>query len=374
MTVFMMDINVQHEVPLIPTPTTTESTTSTTVALDSETLTALHQRITDLEKDVKELKDVDNSTKVISTIQFEVPKAVKEYLRSSLDDAMHKQVSKETITSFDTIALAEFDQKTTLFETMTKSKSFNKSPKQIALYHALIESILEDEDAMDEGVVDKLKGGSSSKRYMTSTTKTKDAKYDILGIKVMVPSVSKHDVYSTKRIIAVTKVKVMKSYNYGYLEEIEVRREDQHLYKFKEGSICIDQWGIVVIAIVFDEVTKTLSSIHVKDVQLTGLEIIHKTTEKIIQTKSRIQAARDRQNSYADVRRKPLEFQVGDKVMLKVSHWKGVIRFGKRGKLNPSTFHVSNLKKCLSDESLVIPLDEIHIDYKLHFVEEPVET
>ncbi|GKA04908.1 hypothetical protein Tco_0684028, partial [Tanacetum coccineum] len=59
------------------------------------------------------------------------------------------------------------------------------------------------------------------------------------------------------------------------------------------------------------------------------------TTEKIIQIKSRIQAARDRQKSYADVRRKPLEFQVGDRVMLKVSPWKGVIRFGKRGKLNP---------------------------------------
>ncbi|GJT96293.1 putative reverse transcriptase domain-containing protein [Tanacetum coccineum] len=55
--------------------------------------------------------------------------------------------------------------------------------------------------------------------------------------------------------------------------------------------------------------------------------------------------------------------------MLKVSPWKGVIRFGKQGKLNPSTFHVSNLKKCLSD----MPLDEIHIDDKLHFVEEPVE-
>ncbi|GJX47237.1 putative reverse transcriptase domain-containing protein [Tanacetum coccineum] len=79
--------------------------------------------------------------------------------------------------------------------------------------------------------------------------------------------------------------------------------------------------------------------------------------------------ARDRQKSYVDVRRKPLEFQVGDKVMLKVSPWKGVIRFGKRGKLNPSTFYVSNLKKCLSDE----PLDEIHIDDKLYFVEEPVE-
>ncbi|GKE28212.1 hypothetical protein Tco_1443596, partial [Tanacetum coccineum] len=73
----------------------------------------------------------------------------------------------------------------------------------------------------------------------------------------------------------------------------------------------------------------------VGDSQLTGLEIIHETTEKIVQIKSRIQAVRDHQKSYADVRRKPLEFQVGDKVMLKVSSWKGVIYFGKRGKLNP---------------------------------------
>ncbi|GJT32870.1 putative reverse transcriptase domain-containing protein [Tanacetum coccineum] len=73
----------------------------------------------------------------------------------------------------------------------------------------------------------------------------------------------------------------------------------------------------------------------VGDSQLTGLEIIHETTEKIVQIKSRIQAARDSQKSYADVRRIPLEFQVRDKVMLKVSPWKGVIRFGKRGKLNP---------------------------------------
>ncbi|GJW27719.1 reverse transcriptase domain-containing protein [Tanacetum coccineum] len=53
------------------------------------------------------------------------------------------------------------------------------------------------------------------------------------------------------------------------------------------------------------------------------------TDEKIVQIKSRIQASRDRQKSYVDKRRKPLEFQVGDKVMLKVSPWKGVIRFGK---------------------------------------------
>ncbi|GJS57639.1 putative reverse transcriptase domain-containing protein [Tanacetum coccineum] len=91
---------------------------------------------------------------------------------------------------------------------------------------------------------------------------------------------------------------------------------------------------------------------------------------------NRLLAARSRQKSYADVRRKPLEFEVGDKVMLKVSPWKGVVRFGKRGKLSPrihNTFHVSNLKKCLSDEDLIIPLDEIRIDEKLHFIEEPIE-
>nr|GEX61185.1 putative reverse transcriptase domain-containing protein [Tanacetum cinerariifolium] len=115
---------------------------------------------------------------------------------------------------------------------------------------------------------------------------------------------------------------------------------------------------------------------EVGDAQLTSLEIIHKTTKKIIKIKIQIQATRDRQNSYAEVRCKPLEFQVGDKGMLKVSHWKGVIRFGKRRKLNSrarSILHVSNLKKCLSDKLLAISLDEIHLDVKLHFVEEPVE-
>ncbi|GJY97954.1 putative reverse transcriptase domain-containing protein [Tanacetum coccineum] len=137
---------------------------------------------------------------------------------------------------------------------------------------------------------------------------------------------------------------------------------------------------------------------EVGDVQLTGPEIIHETTKKIVQIRQRLQAARDRQRSYANVRRKPLEFQVGDRVMLKVSPRKGVIRFGKRGKLNPryigpfkilerigpvayklelpeelsnvhSTFHISNLKKCLSDESHVIPMKELRLDDKLNFVE-----
>ncbi|GJV97760.1 putative reverse transcriptase domain-containing protein, partial [Tanacetum coccineum] len=140
----------------------------------------------------------------------------------------------------------------------------------------------------------------------------------------------------------------------------------------------------------------------VEEVQLTGPEIVQETTEKIVQIKQRIQAARDRQKSYADLKRKPMEFQIGDKVMLKVSPWKGVVRFGKRGKLNPryvrpfkviervgsvayklelpeelsrvhNTFHVSNLKKCYADEPLAVPLDGLHFDDKLQFVEEPIE-
>ncbi|GJX74854.1 putative reverse transcriptase domain-containing protein [Tanacetum coccineum] len=114
---------------------------------------------------------------------------------------------------------------------------------------------------------------------------------------------------------------------------------------------------------------------EVRESQLTGPEIIYETTRKIVQIMSRIQAARDHQRSYADVKQKPLEFQVGDKVMLKVSPWKGVICFGKRGKLNPRYIGPFKFlaKKFLSDKTLAIPLDEIQIDDKLHFIEEPVE-
>nr|GEX51327.1 putative reverse transcriptase domain-containing protein [Tanacetum cinerariifolium] len=141
---------------------------------------------------------------------------------------------------------------------------------------------------------------------------------------------------------------------------------------------------------------------EVEEAQILGPELIQETTENIIQIKQRMQAARDRKKSYADLKSKPMEFQVEDKVMLKVSPWKGVVRFGKRGKLNPryvrpfkvlervrdvaykldlleelsrvhNTFHVSNLKKCHADEPLAIPLDGLHVVDKLHFVEEPVE-
>nr|GEX03991.1 putative reverse transcriptase domain-containing protein [Tanacetum cinerariifolium] len=141
---------------------------------------------------------------------------------------------------------------------------------------------------------------------------------------------------------------------------------------------------------------------EVGDSQLTGPELIREMTEKIVQIKKRLLTARSRQKSYANRRIKPLEFEVGDMVLLKVSAWKGVMRFGKRGKLSPcyigpfnilarvgpvactlelpeelkgihNTFHVYNIKKCLANENLIIPLDEIQLYDKLYFIAEPKE-
>nr|GEV94695.1 hypothetical protein [Tanacetum cinerariifolium] len=318
--------------------------------------------------------------------QYTHKKSVEDIQEIKMEHARKHQVPKETITSSDTTALAEFDQKTTLFETMTKSKSFNKSPKQRALYHALIKSVFEDEDAIDETVSEELKkrkpndadkdegpsvgsdrelkrrktskdiepskkaestktskgtsksqpkstskftqveetvfeaedtqgpqnlredtgdrypfdlskplplvmsgyhqifsvdyffnndlaylqGGSTGRTYTTSLTKTKAAKYDLPGIEYMVPNLwslvkvayanhallgtshwafkrqsfykyasnreSKHDVYFTKRIFAVTNIKVKEWYAYGHLEEIEVQRSDKQLYNFMKGD------------------------------------------------------------------------------------------------------------------------------------------
>ncbi|GJQ94927.1 putative nucleotidyltransferase, ribonuclease H [Tanacetum coccineum] len=141
---------------------------------------------------------------------------------------------------------------------------------------------------------------------------------------------------------------------------------------------------------------------EVRDSQLTGPELIRDTIEKIVQIKNHLLTARSRQKSYADRRLKPLEFEVGDMVLLKVSPWKGAVHFGKRGKLSPryirpfkivarvgplaytlelpkelkgihSTFHVLNLKKCLAEGDVVVLMEEIQLDDKLHMIEEPVE-
>ncbi|GJS47361.1 putative reverse transcriptase domain-containing protein [Tanacetum coccineum] len=135
---------------------------------------------------------------------------------------------------------------------------------------------------------------------------------------------------------------------------------------------------------------------------LTRLELVQETTDKVVLVKEKTKAARDSQKSNVDYRRKPLEFEVGDRVLLKVTPWKGIVRFRKKGKLAPryvgpfeilerivlvsyrlrlpeglnsvhGTFHVLNLNKCLADANLHVPLDEIKVDKILCFVEEPIE-
>ena len=132
-----------------------------------------------------------------------------------------------------------------------------------------------------------------------------------------------------------------------------------------------------------------------------SIEIVLQTTEQIQQVRQRLLTARSHQMSYMDRRRSELEFQVGDLVLLKVFPWKGVIRFRKRGKLGPryigpfrvvarvgrvgyclelpaeldqihDTFHVSRLRKCIADESAVVPLEDIQVDASLNYVERPV--
>ncbi|GJR87467.1 putative reverse transcriptase domain-containing protein [Tanacetum coccineum] len=113
--------------------------------------------------------------------------------------------------------------------------------------------------------------------------------------------------------------------------------------------------------------------VEVREGQSIGPELVQETTKKISQIKDRLKAACDGQKSYADKKRKPLEFSVGDYVLLKVSPWKGVLDLPKELNGVHDTFHVSNLKKCLADPTLKLPLDEIQVDAKLNLVEEPVE-
>ncbi|GJU91912.1 hypothetical protein Tco_1304335 [Tanacetum coccineum] len=194
-------------------------------------------------------------------------------------------------------------------------------------------------------------------------------------------------------------------------EEGEIWK-NQHEYNLISWRLC-DICGIHILLMenglaihMLTEKKYPLSQEMLSKMLSRKLEVDHESSQnrsrRGINIRQRLQATRDRQRSYANVRRKPLEFQVGDRVMLKVSPRKGVIRFGKRGKLNSryfgpfkilerigpmayklelpkelsnvhSTFHVSNLKKCLSDESIVIPMKELRIDDKLNFVEEQVE-
>ncbi|GJZ66118.1 hypothetical protein Tco_0622814 [Tanacetum coccineum] len=271
------------------------------------------------------------------------------------------------------------------------------------------------------------KGGDLSRRYSTSITKTKTATYELKWIEDLVPNLwsfikvedlqlgvesyqkklnlTKPDSYKSdlknrtayttysdpqgdgvpaKEKMEWTRQAKGSGYDSGYRQaalskkvDEEFRevhapvlrmasttakpcQEDSSEFYLITGSIYTDQWGNRVC---WDEVG---------DCQLTGPEIIHETTERIIHIKSRIQAARDRQKSYADGKQNPRyigPFKILDKVRTVAYR----VELPQQLSKVHSTFHVSNPKKCLSDESLIITLDEIQVDDKLHFVEEPIE-
>ncbi|GJR42392.1 hypothetical protein Tco_1310495 [Tanacetum coccineum] len=296
----------------IPTPTTTEATTSTTVVSESETLAALHQRISDLEKSSLDdamhkviKKNVAGIIKEHSVLgetverlrqQYAPQKSVEDIQEIKKGHARKKQVPKETITSFDTTTIVEFDQKTTLFKIMTKSKSFKKIDDKL-------KKRKQDDADKDEGPsagsdrglnrwrkdtkpskkakpTETSKGTSKSQPRSTSKSKKveetvfeagdtqepQNQRQDISNTddQSNVKADPKHDwfkkpqrpptPYSDWNIDNLTQEHLvgpvfnllkgtckshveLEYYNEEcYKAEIEVRREDQHLYKFKEGD------------------------------------------------------------------------------------------------------------------------------------------
>nr|GFC74874.1 putative reverse transcriptase domain-containing protein [Tanacetum cinerariifolium] len=121
-------------------------------------------------------------------------------------------------------------------------------------------------------------------------------------------------------------------------------------------------WKKMLVAVLWAEI---------KESSFIGPELVQETTDKVALIKEKLKAARDRQKSYADNRRKPLEFMVGDQVIGLVAYR---LRFPKELSEVHNIYHVSNLKKCLVDANLHVPLNETKIDKTLHFVEEPVEV
>ncbi|GJX57191.1 hypothetical protein Tco_0287088 [Tanacetum coccineum] len=203
--------SVQQTPTPIPTPPiTTDAPTITTAVTESNALTAVELRVAKLEKDVSELKNVDHSTEALAILKSQVPTVVDSYLDSKVGDVFQQELqkhtanliqkyslqhlheltkkhtptvnpeqdsekspsdiikikkeqgekqhmSKFTIKSTDKATLEEYDLKSALYQSMHAKKSFNRNPANHRLYHALIEALIEDENAMDKGVADTVK-------------------------------------------------------------------------------------------------------------------------------------------------------------------------------------------------------------------------
>ncbi|GJT32615.1 hypothetical protein Tco_0923034 [Tanacetum coccineum] len=136
--------------------------------------------------------------------------------------------------------------------------------------------------------------------------------------------------------------------------------------------------SVVIDLLVVSGIVRLCFSAEIGESSLIRPELVQETTDKVVLIKEKLKVARDRQKSYANNRRKPLEFEVGDRVMTieileRIGHVAYRLRLPEELSGVHDTFHVSNLKKCLADASLHVPLDEIKVDKTLCFVEEPVK-
>nr|GEX09559.1 hypothetical protein [Tanacetum cinerariifolium] len=266
-------------------PISTEALTFITVVVESPSiitaaLTVVQLRVTELEKDVSKLKQVDHSAEVLAFIKSQVPSVMNKYIGTSMGDALQKVLQKHTADLIKQHSVKKSD----LFQTMNETKSFNKHPTNQALYHALMEVLIVDEESMDKGVADSLKQhkrqheddddddpstrpnqGKQNKRRRNKESKTskkpsttKETSRDVVydddqaqeASKPKNDKTPKHDWLKhlerpptpypkwniVQVILSVVSVKVKKLHGYGHLEEIVVRRADRQLYKFKEGN------------------------------------------------------------------------------------------------------------------------------------------
>ncbi|GKB98623.1 hypothetical protein Tco_0984760 [Tanacetum coccineum] len=157
----------QTTTPIPTPPITIDAPTITTAIPESNALTNVQLRVTKLEKDVSELKKIDHSTEALSTLnkiqkptidlEQESKKSASEIHKIKMEQAEKLEMPKYTIKFTDKAALKEYDQKSALYQTMHENTSFNRNPTNNALFHVLMEALIEDENAMDKGVADTVK-------------------------------------------------------------------------------------------------------------------------------------------------------------------------------------------------------------------------
>nr|GEU33907.1 putative reverse transcriptase domain-containing protein [Tanacetum cinerariifolium] len=366
-------------------------------------LPAFEDTVKSLEDDFLEFKQTNPFAEALSLI----PGIVDTYLANKMNEAVKTAVQLHEAKTSHVVAanLSELEQKMILIDKMEHSKIIGRS--NIRADERTSKSLVELEYFLKEV-------------YKATT--------DQLDWNNPEGPESAHDVYSRHRIIIVTKLQIVEWHNYKHLDWNTVRRNYDKFYTFKEGDYKRPHLKDIEDMLLL-LVQGKLTSLTIKERLALNVSLRMFTRSECDRIPKRLtmylnlwryKVVRHRHSnpmippepegstqgyplvSVEVLRAKPLEFKVGDMVLLKVSPLKGAVHFGKREKLSPRyigpfrilakvgpiaytlefpeelkgiprTFHVSNLNKCLAEGDIVIPMDKIQLDEKLHMIEEPVE-